>query len=340
MLSKKSTLLFFFYIFILLLFVTEIFANNGSLLADGSLQADGSLLKNEPIKPIINDLKLNKEKVLLGERLFFDKRLSANNTISCASCHDLELAGTDAQQFATGIYKLKGNVNTPTIFNSRYNVAQFWDGRADNLAHQAFFPVENPVEMGSQWSDVIVKLSLDKAFLADFKVVYNEPISAELIVDAIAEYETSLITINSPFDRYLLGDQQAISEQAKRGYSIFKSYGCISCHQGINIGGNMFHKLGVMISYYSSEDEQLLKRDLGRFNVTDNLLDKHVFKVPSLRLVTQTAPYFHDGSIKLLEDAIKTMAKYQLLREISDTDIALIIEFLSTQVGQYQRLQP
>jgi cytochrome c peroxidase len=296
-----------------------------------------SLLEQELIRPLYKDNKLNKEKILLGEKLFFDKRLSDDNSISCASCHHFDLGGADAQQFATGIKGQKGQVNAPTVFNSRYNIAQFWDGRAQSLEQQVLAPVENPLEMGSNWPDVVAKLSQDMFLKKDFKRIYNKPISAEVVTDAIAEYERSLVTLNAPFDLYLQGDSKAISEQARQGYILFKSYGCISCHQGINVGGNMFHQLGAMIAYFAPTDEQLLKRDLGRFNVTQQIRDKYRFKVPSLRLVTKTAPYFHDGSVKTLNEAIKIMAKYQLLREISDDEVLLIIEFLKTLAGKYER---
>jgi len=244
-------------------------------------------LAHEPIKPILKDKTLHIPKVLLGEKLFFDTRLSKDNSITCGHCHRLALGGDDAQQFATGIMRQIGNINSPTVFNARYNLAQFWDGRAETLEQQALGPVENPIEMGSKWSDVVLKLSQDKQLKQEFMAIYNQPISATTITDAIAEFERSLVTTNAPFDQYLLGEQQAISTQAKQGYALFKSYGCISCHQGINVGGNMFHKLGAMKAYFSPEDKLLLQRDLGRFNVTGNPKDKYVFKVPSLRMVTK-----------------------------------------------------
>lgn len=301
-------------------------------------QDNSFVLENEPIKPIFKDETLNKQKVLLGEQLFFDKRLSADNSLSCSSCHNFELGGADDLQFSMGIHGQKINVNSPTVFNSRYNIAQFWNGRAQTLEQQALEPVANPKEMGSNWFEVVDKLSQDKRLEEHFRRIYNKLISAATITDAIAEYERSLVTLNAPFDLYLLGDSQAISDQAKQGYVLFKSYGCISCHQGINVGGNMFHQLGAMISYFIPVDEDLLKRDLGRFNITKKNRDKYRFKVPSLRLVTKTAPYFHNGSVKTLNEAIKIMAKYQLLRDIQDADVELIIEFLKTLAGKYQRV--
>jgi len=308
----------------------------------GYLHASESLplVEQEPIKPILKDESLNKDKVLLGEKLFFDTRLSADNSISCGHCHRLVLGGADAQQFATGINNQKGNINSPTVFNARYNIAQFWDGRADSLEQQALGPVENPIEMGSNWPEVVSKLSQDIPLQQEFERIYGQAISAALITDAIAEYERSLVTINAPFDRYLLGDTQAISEQAKQGYALFKSYGCISCHQGANVGGNMFHKMGSLKAYFSPSNDEFLLRDLGRYNISKDPLDKYVFKVPSLRLVINTAPYFHDGSVKTLSESIKKMARYQLLREIPDSDIDLMIAFLATLAGKYERIEP
>jgi len=297
-----------------------------------------SLLKQEPITPINKDTNLNIQKVLLGEKLFFDKRLSHDNTLSCSSCHNLNLGGADAQQFSTGINAQKGSVNSPTVFNAHYNLAQFWDGRAITLEQQALGLVQNPIEMGSSWTEVVSKLSQDEQLKQEFKQIYKGDITSATITDAIAEYERSLVTVNAPFDQYLLNHPQAISEQAKQGYALFKSYGCISCHQGVNVGGNMFHKLGILNNLQSMSEDQLLSNNLGRFNVTNNPMDKYVFKVPSLRLVTQTAPYFHDGSIKTLKEAVQKMALYQLLREIPEKDIDLIIQFLESLVGNYERV--
>lgn len=294
----------------------------------------------EPIKPIFQTHSLNKAKVLLGEKLFNDVRLSADDTLSCASCHRLGMDGADGKKYAEGINGQIGPINTPTVFNAVFNVAQFWDGRAHSLQEQALGPVENPIEMGAKWPDVVAKLANDRILQNQFMMVYRQPISVENITDAIAEFERTLITPNSPFDQYLLGNSEAISEPAKEGYALFKSYGCISCHHGVNVGGNMFHKMGALKAYYSPEDEEFLSRNLGRFNLTQDPLDRYVFKVPSLRLVTQTAPYFHDGSAATLEEAIKKMARYQLLREISDVDVKKIIAFLESLAGQYKRVSP
>ncbi len=335
-LLKSVTLLLFYSALLLISFNTPYAKDNSA--EDRATEDKLAVLKNEPITPIVIDKNLDIKKVLLGEKLFFDTRLSADNSLSCASCHQFTLGGADAMQFATGIKGQKGSINTPTIFNSHYNIAQFWDGRVDSLQQQALEPVVNPIEMGEHWPNVIEKLSQDKALAKEFYQVYQQVISAENITNAIAEYEHSLVTINSPFDQFLLGDSNAISRKAKQGYTLFKSYGCISCHQGANVGGNLYHRLGNITSYLIPSDEELLKKNLGRYNVTHLVEDKYTFKVPSLRMVTKTAPYFHDGSIKTLQEAIKIMGKYQLFQDIPDQDVELIIEFLKTLVGHYQPL--
>jgi cytochrome c peroxidase len=187
--------------------------------------------------------------------------------------------------------------------------------------------------MGSTWGEVVGKLRGDKGYRQQFTTLYSDGITSANIQDAIATYERSLVTVDAPFDRYLQGDEGAISSQAREGYRLFKSYGCSACHQGVNVGGNMFSRMGVMGDYFS-EREAIRQADLGRYNVTGMEGDKHVFKVPSLRLVTRTPPYFHDGSVEQLDEAIKVMARYQLGRSIDDADIEKIIAFLHALEGE------
>ncbi len=305
----------------------------------GSATAPNSSLKDEPIRPIPAPTSLDRNKVLLGEKLFHDPRLSHDNTISCASCHLLERAGTDAKPVAVGIDGAQGMLNTPTVFNSRFNLAQFWNGRAQTLEEQATGPIHNPIEMGSNWSEIAGKLRRDRQLVSEIEAVYPDGLTLKNIADAIAAYERSLLTLDAPFDRYLRGDRNAISDQAKKGYELFKSYGCISCHQGVNVGGNMYQQLGVMGDYFADRGN-ISKADYGRFNVTGDAADRYFFKVPSLRLVTQTAPYFHDGSVQSLSQAIRLMARYQLGRSIPDKDIKPIISFLESLAGSYRRLEP
>ena len=290
---------------------------------------------NEPIQPLPLSIDLNTDKVRLGEQLFNDKRLSADNTISCATCHNLQKGGTDQLVHSIGINQTEGDINSPTVFNSGFNFRQFWDGRADSLETQAAGPVHNPKEMGSNWSQVVGKLKQDAAYVSAFKALYSNGIKPKNIQDAIATYERSLITPNARFDRYLRGDVTAITLEEKQGYVLFKQYGCVACHQGINIGGNMYQVFGVLNNYFEKRGN-ITKADLGRFNVTAKPYDRHKFKVPSLRNIALTPPYFHDGSAKTLEKAVDVMAKYQLGRKIPKRKKRLIINFLKTLTGTYQ----
>lgn len=290
---------------------------------------------NEPIKPIPIESKWDVRKAALGEKLFNDRRLSKNNSVACISCHNLSGNGADKLPFSVGINGSKGEVNSPTVFNSALNFRQFWDGRAATLEEQVTGPVHNPIEMGSDWKEVIGKLSKDSALVSDFKAAYPEGLQIKNIEDAIGVFERSLNTPNARFDKYLRGDKNAISTDELRGYQLFKAYGCVACHQGVNVGGNMFQTFGVMGDYFAKRGN-LTEADNGRFNVTQKPADKHVFKVPSLRNVAVTAPYFHDGSATTLADAVDVMFQFQLGRPASDADKAFIIKFLNTLSGEYK----
>lgn len=287
----------------------------------------------EPLQPIPLSVNFDKAKASFGKQLFFDTSLSVDNTISCASCHDISAWGAEPKRVSEGIKNRIGNRNSPTIFNSTLNFKQFWDGRADSLSHQAEGPVTNPVEMGmASWDDVVKKLESNADYVAKSESLFGQALSKQVITEAIAEYEKTLITPNSPFDRYLNGEANAISAEQKRGYELFKSYGCVACHQGANVGGNMFQKFGVLEDI--SMNNSSLSKDLGRYNVTKNEWDKRVFKVPSLRLVTKTAPYFHDGSVATIQEAVDIMIKFQLGRSVPNNDRDAIIMFLESLVGE------
>lgn len=287
----------------------------------------------EPITPLPESVSVDKAKAQLGEQLYNDKGLSPNKTVSCASCHDLKKGGTDNLKVSTGINGQQGPINSPTVLNSRYNIKQFWDGRAEDLAHQAEGPVTNPKEMGSNWPYVVNYLKSKPDYLNQFKASYDGKIDKATITNAIATYEETLVT-PSPFDDYLRGDKNAISEQAKKGYALFKSYGCTACHQGINIGGGMFMKVGMVSDYFKRRGGKLTEADYGRYNVTKQEADKHVFKVPTLRNVSLTAPYFHDGSEASLQKAVITMAKVQLGRDMPEDDAKQIVAFLESLTGK------
>ncbi len=298
------------------------------------------LFAGEPLRalPSVDELQLDEQKVSLGQRLFSDKRLSRDNTISCASCHNLTGGGVDGLQHSIGIEGQKGDINAPTIFNTAYNFRLFWDGRANSLEEQVSGPVHHPKEMGSSWDEILGKLQQDEELLKAFSAVFNEDLSPAQIESVIAEFQRSLIT-PSRFDRYLQGDEKAITENELLGYKKFKSYGCVACHQGVNVGGNMFQKFGVMGDYFEGA-EAPSKVDLGRFNVTGRETDKHVFKVPSLRNIALTAPYFHNGAVKTLPEAVDVMFKFQLGRPAPEEDKALILAFLQTLTGETLEKQP
>lgn len=290
----------------------------------------GDLLS--PILPLVPVEGLDPGRVTLGERLFHDARLSADQTVACANCHSLSAGGVDGQRFSVGIGGARGNINAPTILNSAYNVAQFWNGRAATLEEQAAGPIQNPIEMGATWSQVLSRLGQDDKLVAEFRRLYRDGLTVDNLLDAIATFERSLVTVNSRFDRYLRGDRQALTRLEDEGYRRFSEYGCVSCHQGMLIGGNMFQKFGVLGDYFAGRT--VTEADLGRYTVTGREEDRHVFKVPSLRNVSRTAPYFHDGSAATLEQAVLIMARYQLGRELSGDDVEAIVAFLGTLDGE------
>ena len=230
----------------------------------------------------------------------------------------------------------KSAINVPTVFNRALNFRQFWDGRVKTLEEQVSFPLQDKSEMGNTWGNVLHVLQQDEKYGLSFERIYNNGVTQGNVANVIAEFERSLTLVDSRFDLYLKGDVSAISADEKEGYLRFKDYGCVACHQGAGLGGNMFQKFGVVGNYFVDRNRTIQAVDLGRFNQTEKEEDKYVFKVPSLRMVTQTAPYFHDGSVQSLNEVIKIMAKYQLGRDMPESDICLIKAFLNTLAGSYQ----
>lgn len=282
----------------------------------------------EPIRPLRPATGLNADKVALGKRLFHDPALSADGTVSCATCHPLDHGGADGMVLSRGVGGRLGGANSPTVYNTGLNLAQFWDGRAATLAEQVGGPLTHPAEMAFTWPGVLARLR-QSPHAADFQRLYGGEPSEPALRDALAEFERSLVTVDSPFDRWLAGDDDALSAEQKHGYALFKSYGCASCHQGAAVGGNLFQRFGFFGNWFADRG-RTTPADLGRFNVTGRASDKYVFKVPSLRLVTLTAPYFHDGSVADLREAIRLMARYQLGRDMAEGDIAPIVAFLGS----------
>ncbi len=285
-----------------------------------------TILFSSPIKPIPNEIKVDAKKVQLGKKLFFDPILSRDGTISCATCHDLQNGGDDGLKFSFGIKRKEGNINAPTVYNAVFNFRQFWDGRAKDLKEQAIASIENPREMGHSIAAVVEILKKSKTYLKDFNDVYSDGITKDNIVDTIAEFEKALITPDSPFDRYLKGDKEAISQKAKEGYRLFTSKGCVVCHHGVNVGGNFYNKFGIYKDANSSS--------LGRYNITQREEDKYVFKVPSLRNIALTAPYMHDGRMSTLNAAVEFMTKHQLGRYMEPGETDFIVAFLKSLTGE------
>ena len=289
---------------------------------------------DEALKPLPAIPVLDPAKVELGRQLFNEPRLSVNNTLSCASCHQLAFGGADNKSFSLGFDGKPVALNTPSVFNASLNFKQFWNGRVDTLQAQIEQVVISPVEMGSDWKTVVQNLSALPAYQNAFKQAYPDGVTAANVQNALATYERTLLTPDSRFDQYLLGNTDILTIQEKYGYQRFKDYGCIACHQGVNIGGNMFQKFGVMGDYFKVRGNPL-ESDLGRYLLTQDEDDRHVFKVPSLRNVAVTPPYFHDASAKTLEEAVDVMFKYQLGRTPSQEDKDLIVQFLKTLTGQW-----
>ena len=294
----------------------------------------------EPVQPLQPAAGLQPGIVALGEKLFHDPRLSADNTVSCAHCHKLGLGGSDNMQVSVGIRGQLGNINAPTVYNLNSHISFFWDGRASTLESLVGSPLSNPVEMGSNWSQVIEKLKKDKTLIAAFAECFpDESMNSRTISRVLADFMRSLVTLDSPVDRWLKGEKGALTKQQLRGYGLFKSYGCIACHQGQAVGGNMYATMGVMGDYFKHRHIPESEVDKGRFNVTGREDDLHVFKVPSLRLTAWTAPYFHDGSAATLEEAIAAMGRYQLGRDIPSRDIQDIKAFLLGLSGKHPLLK-
>lgn len=283
------------------------------------------------IKPVEG---LNPDRVALGERLYHDPNLSLDGTISCASCHDITKGGDDGMQFSPGVGGLLGGVNSPTTLNSHLNFVQFWDGRADSLEAQAAGPIENPVEMANTFPNVIAYLESEDSYVEGFKKAFGDAeINQNTITTAIADYERTLTTLNSPFDRWLEGDDDALNPQELAGLQAFMDVGCSSCHQGPGVGGTMYQRMGNVKDYFGSLERSLDESDYGRYNVTKKEEDKFRFKVPMLRNVAETAPYMHDGYTDDLGEIVRIMALHQLGQNLEQQQIDDIVAFLGTLTG-------
>ena len=288
---------------------------------------------NEPIQPIKPARNIDLGLSELGKKLYFDPRLSRSGFISCNSCHNLSLGGTDNIPTSIGHKWQQGPINAPTVLNSSLNLAQFWDGRAADLKEQAGGPIENPKEMAFTHELTVGVLRSIPGYVREFRQVFGtDQITIDEVTQAIAEFEKTLVTPNSRFDQWLLGDAEALSEQELAGYKLFKESGCVACHNGEAVGGNSFQKMGVIAPYKSAVGAE------GRSAVTGKDSDRFNFKVPTLRNVELTYPYFHDGAAKTLGEAVDIMGRLQLGRTFSATENASIVAFLKTLTGDQPHL--
>lgn len=287
----------------------------------------------EPIE-VISPAKITEpEKVELGKMLFFEPRLSKSGFISCNSCHNLSTGGVDALPTSIGHHWQEGPINSPTVLNADFMLAQFWDGRASDLKEQAAGPIANPKEMGFTHELATETIASMPAYRARFAKVYgDEKVDIDRLTDAIAAFEKTLVTPNSPFDQYLLGKQDAISSEAKAGYQLFKDKGCVSCHNGPAVGGTMFMKMGLIKPFHTNNPAE------GRKGVTGKDADKYVFKVPTLRNIELTYPYFHDGSVWTLEEAVNTMADIQLGQKLTEKETKEMVSFLNSLTGEQPQI--
>ena len=293
-------------------------------------------MKAALLRPIPDSLDVDPVKAALGERLYHDTRLSGDDTISCASCHDLALGGTDQHVVSDGIRGQKGGINSPTTYNAALDFAQFWDGRAATLEAQADGPPNNPVEMGSNWTPITEKLDQDEAFVKEFTAAYPEGVNKDTVTHAIAEFERTLLTPNSRFDKFLKGDAAALDADEKHGYEVFREKGCATCHVGELLGGKSYEVMGRRADYFAARGTPQTDADNGRYNVTKDEADRHLFKVPTLRNVARTFPYLHDGSKKTLREAVDAMAAFQNGEALSEKDAQDVVKFLETLTGEYK----
>lgn len=287
--------------------------HGGGMHGGGHHKLDKTSLKLffEPLPASIIDEKKNAALIELGKKLYLDPRLSVNDRIACNSCHQLDNFGVDSQPTSPGHEGKRGGRNSPTTMNAALHIAQFWDGRAKDVEEQALGPILNPIEMGMPSEAAVVdklkKIDEYKSMFAEAFKDEKDPFQYKNVGKAIGAFERTLLT-PSRFDDFLKGDEKALNDTEKRGLQKFVQMGCATCHNGVAIGGNSYRKIGLVEPYETA--------DVGRFAVTGIETDKKVFKVPSLRNITKTGPYFHDGSVATLDEAIREMAEHQLGQQV------------------------
>lgn len=298
-----------------------------ALISGIAIQSAALAAADEPIQPIKPPASINVGMVELGKKLYFDPRLSKSGIMSCNTCHNLSMGGTDNIPTSVGDKWQQGPINAPTVLNSSLNLAQFWDGRAADLKEQAGGPIANPGEMAFTHTLAINVLESIPAYVREFKMVFGkDKIDIDQVTLAIAEFEKTLVTPNSRFDQWLLGNKDALTKAELEGYTLFKDSGCVACHNGEAVGGNSFQKMGVVEPYKGNMPD-------GRAAVTGKDEDRFNFKVPTLRNVEMTYPYFHDGAANTLTEAVDVMGRLQLGRKFTKDENAKIVAFLKTLTG-------
>ena len=298
------------------------------------------------LQPIPDSLATDIRKVTLGRKMYNEARVSLDGTLSCATCHVIDKGGADSRGTRTseGIYGQFGGINAPTVLHAAFNVEQFWNGRAHTLADQAAGPPVNPVEMGDQtWEQICERLKEDASLVAEFQSIYPEGITQATVTDAIAEYEKTLITPNDRLDQMLKGDENALTEEEKKGLAAFMDNSCAVCHVGKTLGGQSFETLGIYEDYYAAREQSnpdivYNDDDKGLAGFTGDTADLHRFKVPGLRNISKTSPYFHDGTQATIEDAVRAMFRFELgVKEAPESDVASISAFLRTLDGEIKK---
>ncbi len=288
-----------------------------------------------PISPVPLAVALDEAKVRLGGELFHDRRLSHGDRVACVSCHRLEAGGDDNRTFSPGTDGQPLDFNTPTIFNATLSFRLNWRGNFHTIEEQNEAVLVDPRLMNTSWAELLAKLRADATYRSAFGKAYGGPPERAYVLDALAAFQRSLLTPDARFDRFLRGEHDAITAQEKRGYELFQAYGCAACHQGVNVGGNLFQKFGIFEDPFAWRSE-ITKADLGRFAITGDKNDRHVFRVPSLRNIALTAPYFHDGRTDSLPQAVEIMARNQLGRTLAPQEVEDIVKFLDTLTGAYR----
>jgi cytochrome c peroxidase len=287
--------------------------------------------EREPITPVMPASMSEIGKIALGDRLFHERRMSGDGSVSCASCHRLDRGGDDGRVRSRTAGGGDHDFNTPTIFNAALSFRFNWRGEFRTLEEQNEAALMSAHIMNTGWDELLQRLTSDPYYTRASRAAYGGPLSKDAVLDALVSFQRTLVTPDARFDRYLRGEPNAITAEEAEGYRLFKAYGCIACHQGTNVGGNLFQRFGIF-----AEPPARQPGEAGRFAITGLERDRFVYRVPSLRNVAVTAPYFHDGGTATLDEAVAIMARIQLGRDMPARDLDLVVRYLGTLTGEYR----